>query len=305
MHLITQQDNKVFEDLFKSLLLQIKTPSFSAVSAKFGYSILFVSEDRNNLLETAKFLARVLVCSAQNKQNVISYCGSCNDCKLSEKLQHPDIFLIEAKGVSETIKIDDIRKLKEQENIKPYQAQRKIFIIQDAGRLTKESANALLKVLEEPAEDSVLVLLAQSVSLLLPTIVSRCQVIRVPANKIVNKKYSELIGSLCMRFFTNSDTADNQLCNDIVKLERKQVHSFLDELMFILSDILFTRLNVNREFRSICQKQKIINIADFFSLQAIDYLLEEILVTKSYINSNINVKLAVERLIKKRYSVYT
>jgi DNA polymerase-3 subunit delta' len=83
--------------------------------------------------------------------------------------------VIEPDGA--TVKIEQIRTLEADAALVPYEAQWKVFILNSAERMTEQAANALLKTLEEPARGTMFILLTGTVSALLPTIVSRCQIV--------------------------------------------------------------------------------------------------------------------------------
>ncbi|MGD8946406.1 MAG: DNA polymerase III subunit delta' [Desulfobacterales bacterium] len=103
-------------------------------------------------------------------------CGGCKACRKIESGNHPDIIRIEPSGAF--IKIDQIRSLRQILAMKPYEARIRVVIISDAQAMNPQAGNALLKVLEEPPEKTILILLATQIADLLPTIVSRCQHIR-------------------------------------------------------------------------------------------------------------------------------
>lgn len=112
-------------------------------------------------------------------------CGACKACLKTARGTHPDVFLVEAGNGR--VKIDQIRELQRQLALSPYEGRRRVAIIADFQTATVEAANALLKTLEEPPSPVVLALTATDTSLLLPTIVSRCQVVplrAVPSNQI-------------------------------------------------------------------------------------------------------------------------
>jgi DNA polymerase-3 subunit delta' len=92
-----------------------------------------------------------------------------------------DITVLEPEEDSTSITIDQVRDLQHQLSLKPYAAKFKTGIILEAQRMTIEAQNALLKTLEEPPASSVLILTAPSTKNLLPTIVSRCQIFRLPS----------------------------------------------------------------------------------------------------------------------------
>lgn len=89
-------------------------------------------------------------------------------------VNHADVHMIKSES-GETIKIEQVRNLLEQIKLKPFSAQKKVFIIKDSDQLTQEAGNALLKTLEEPASDSLLILTTAIAEKNLDTILSRCQ----------------------------------------------------------------------------------------------------------------------------------
>lgn len=106
-------------------------------------------------------------------------CGRCRQCELIAASSHPDVRVCSPEK-SRVIKIDQIRSLSAFAVSSPQVADRKVAVIDRADQLNINSANALLKTLEEPAEDFVLLLLQESGRPVLPTIRSRCQVLTIP-----------------------------------------------------------------------------------------------------------------------------
>ncbi|MDY6790393.1 MAG: DNA polymerase III subunit delta' [Thermodesulfobacteriota bacterium] len=106
----------------------------------------------------------------------VNPCGHCRSCRKIESGNHPDIIRIKPSGAF--IKIDQIRGLCDILAMKPYEAKVRVVIISDAHAMNPSAGNALLKMLEEPPDRSILILTACQISDLLPTIVSRCQHIR-------------------------------------------------------------------------------------------------------------------------------
>lgn len=121
--------------------------------------------------------------AAQDLTARIEICSGCKSCNKIEKGQHPDVILVEPTGAY--IRINQIRNLCNILAMKPYEARLRVVIIKDAQTMNPSAGNALLKVLEEPPDRTVLILTAMQTSDLLPTIVSRCQHIRfnpIPGN---------------------------------------------------------------------------------------------------------------------------
>ncbi len=105
-------------------------------------------------------------------------CGTCGHCHRIRRHVHPDLHVLEVQGASQTIQIDDVRRMLGRIALRPYMGRRSVVIVDGAERLTEEAANSVLKALEEPPGDTLFLLLTVNPSDCLPTMVSRCQVIR-------------------------------------------------------------------------------------------------------------------------------
>lgn len=103
-------------------------------------------------------------------------CGTCPPCVRAAAGNHPDIRLYQPDGLN--IKIEAIRELNREAQYRPFEGKRRFFIVDQAERMTEAAANSLLKTLEEPAESSCIVLVTSIPERLLPTIRSRCQMVR-------------------------------------------------------------------------------------------------------------------------------
>ncbi len=107
--------------------------------------------------------------------SAVGACGLCPSCKKFRTLNHPDFLVIRPeKGV---IKIDQIRKLTKELSYPPYESALRVVVIEDVQTMRREAANSLLKTLEEPPENNLLILTADASQEILPTLTSRCQVI--------------------------------------------------------------------------------------------------------------------------------
>ncbi len=106
-------------------------------------------------------------------------CGVCSACTRLEKMQHPDLALIQAEQAGGTLKVEQVRDLQRSLSLAPYEANYRIALLLRFEEAHASAANALLKTLEEPAPKVLLLLTAESVESLLPTIVSRCEVLRL------------------------------------------------------------------------------------------------------------------------------
>ena len=106
-------------------------------------------------------------------------CGTCRDCKQIESMQHADLTVIQADSEGGTLKVDQIREARRTLTLKPYQSKYRVTIFLRFQESNDNAANALLKSLEEAPSYAVLILTADNPEQLLPTIVSRCEVLRL------------------------------------------------------------------------------------------------------------------------------
>lgn len=147
----------------------------SLTSGSLAHAYLFVGPAHVGKMTLALDLARVLNCPAAERP-----CGECDSCRRIASANHADIQIIgllQGAGSAETklISIDQIRDMQHSASLPPFEGRYKIFIIDGAESLSNEAANCLLKTLEEPVGHIVFILLTTNDSLLLPTVVSRCQ----------------------------------------------------------------------------------------------------------------------------------
>jgi len=143
-------------------------------SDRIAHAYLFVGENSIGKRLTALNLAKVLNC----EKGKADACDQCSSCQRIERFRHPDVKWLEPDGVSQTIKIDHILELQREIYLKPFEGRTKVFILLEAERMNRQAANAFLKTLEEPPGESVLILLSSAAEELLPTIRSRCQLVR-------------------------------------------------------------------------------------------------------------------------------
>lgn len=107
-------------------------------------------------------------------------CGSCHSCQLRAAETHPDHTEISPETPGKQIKVDQIRELKEAQSLMPKVSAAKTVLITAADQMNVSAYNSLLKLLEEPRENTILVLLTQNRDQLPVTIKSRCQTVTIP-----------------------------------------------------------------------------------------------------------------------------
>lgn len=123
-------------------------------------------------------------------------CRTCRTCTQIEKMQHPDLAVIQAEEEGGTLKVDQVRELGRSLALAPYESRYRLALLLRFEEAHPSAANALLKTLEEPADRVILLLTAESSEALLPTIVSRCEVLRLRSvpYEIVSAGLETLLG---------------------------------------------------------------------------------------------------------------
>jgi DNA polymerase-3 subunit delta' len=147
--------------------------------AKLAHAYLFVGPAFIGKRETAQAVAQLLLCDEVSGPSAQEPCGVCAACRKVLTRQHPDLYILES-AYGETIKIDSIRDLGERIRLRPFYGRKKVFIIHNTDNMNRESGNALLKTLEEPNQDNVLLLTTANISKVLETIISRCHIMHFP-----------------------------------------------------------------------------------------------------------------------------
>ena len=160
------------------------------VSGRLPGALLFAGEEGIGKKRFALEVARALNCRTPKDNEA---CGICASCVRSVKLNypqredadewtqiiwtdHPDVGLVVAP--KRVLRVEQMRQIEKEANFRPYEGKARVFLIDEADKLNDASANALLKVLEEPPLTSHLILITARPAMLLPTILSRCQMIR-------------------------------------------------------------------------------------------------------------------------------
>ena len=141
---------------------------------KTAHSYLFEGVPGCGRKKTALSLIQALFCTALPDDA----CGVCPSCRKVEGGNHPDIHLLSPLPDKRDISVDQLREMQRELSLRPYEAPRKACIIDPAERLNVSSANSLLKTLEEPPGNALIILLTENAGMLLSTVRSRCQLIR-------------------------------------------------------------------------------------------------------------------------------
>lgn len=107
------------------------------------------------------------------------FCGACRSCRQTDAMQHPDLSIIQAESEGGTLKVDQVREIQHALSLRPYFAPYRVALFLRFQEANPNAQNALLKTLEEAPSYAVLILTADNAEQLLPTIVSRCEILRL------------------------------------------------------------------------------------------------------------------------------
>ena len=159
---------------------------------KVSHAYLINGEAKSGKMMMAQAFVQALFC----ENGIDEACGECPACKKVEHKNHPD-FIYVTHEKPNTISVKEIREqLVEDLEIRPYSASHKVYVIEEAEKMSREAQNALLKSLEEPPEYGVILLLTNNASSLLSTIRSRCVTLNIrpveereAVRKILIKEY--------------------------------------------------------------------------------------------------------------------
>ena len=139
-------------------------------NGRLHHAYLFVGPEGVGKRTVALALAKAIHC----RETKNDFCDRCPDCARVQAGNHPDVRLVQTLEDKKEISIKQVRELEKELNFRSFSGKRKIVIIDPATLLNASSQNALLKTLEEPPQNSLIVLIAPNAGALLPTLRSRC-----------------------------------------------------------------------------------------------------------------------------------
>lgn len=216
--------------MFNSIIGNDKVKNYleaSIENGKTSHSYMFVGiEGIGKRLVAMDFAKRVL---CLNESDGDCSCKSCLEFKSSN---HPDFNVIEPDGNS--LKIEQVRELQRKIQEKPIISNKKIYIIDDAEKMTTEAQNCLLKTLEEPPEFAILILVGSNESLFLDTIKSRCIILhfdKIDNNDLkdfLNKNFELQVKDQVLKIFQGSIGKAIELKDKIEEYE--QIGNMLKQL---------------------------------------------------------------------------
>ena len=279
----------------------------------------------------ANLFATTLLCESGNSEP----CGKCHSCRQAESGNHPDIIRVTHEKPN-SISVDDIRtQVNNTVDIKPYQGPYKVYIIPQADMMTPQAQNAILKTIEEPPSYAVFLLLTENAETLLPTINSRCVMLKLRNIKdTLIKKYlmenleiPDYKADMCTAFaqgnmgraimLANSDHFNEireeavQLLKHISEMElneivaavknisvyKLEITDYLDIIMIWYRDVLLYK--ATKEIDKVVFKDQLQSIkeqARKSSYEGIELILESLEKAKARLKANVNFDLVMELL---------
>lgn len=212
-----------------------------AAPKKLHHACIFSAPQRESALAAAKENAAASLCTAPGERP----CGQCRSCRKVSQDIHPDVIFIrretDDKGkLRKEILVHQARWLVADALVLPHEAEKKVYIIDEADRMNTEAQNASLKLLEEPPEHVRLLLCAENPALLLPTVRSRCVEISVAGERGGTDEFTKD----ALRYLSAVAAGSRKdLCSFCFtrELSGAETEQFLERTMELISDMLCGR----------------------------------------------------------------
>jgi DNA polymerase-3 subunit delta' len=291
-------------------------------NSRFSGAYIFSGPEGIGKKMVAKIIAQQLNCTAEAGRP----CENCSSCLKTQKEQHPDLHIIQ-NGESQ-IKIEDIREILRQANFRPYEGNSKIFIIDNAHKLNSEAANSLLKVLEEPPKDVLIILVTHKPQNIIKTVLSRCKVIkfspliRTQLENVLAKNYAldrtaahflayyaEGRLGLALRLkdtpllqeknkiFDSFILSSKPLDRNIMGQSKEQLQVSLNILASWFRDIYLLKCGLSdKEAIHLDRHSDLLKLIPRFSFKQLDDVMATLSESTLYLEKNINSKLILHNL---------
>lgn len=292
---------------------------------KRGMSWIFYGPKGTGKSFTALQFAKSLNCENQTPGGVAGgCCDICPSCLRAEKLSYPDLHWLDYEAESQTIKIDQVRSIQNAAGLRPFEGRVKVFVVNNCQDLSEEAGNSLLKIVEEPPLDTVIILIAESLASVLPTIVSRCRKIKfsnisrtelagILREKGADEKLSAyLASSACGRIgqaiselpgrpLEQRDAillkAINSVKSEDILKDKKEAHKALMVIMQWQRDILMLKLGLPED--SLINRDRLVELrqsAEMNSYSSLISAIDAVTETFEYLSRNLNTRLLSDNL---------
>ena len=282
-----------------------KQPILSKILTKINSSsinsqaYILYGEDEKVLHEYSFLLAKVLICTNSYSKN----CDLCNICYRISHNSYGDLRVIEP--VNNVIKKEEILKLKNEFNTSSLEGKNRVYIVKNVEKLNPAAANSLLKFLEEPDSNVVAIFTTSNIDLVMKTILSRCQVIKL--NNVSNKKGIEYVRKVSflddeqiagiLDYFldieSNLEKAKYTIKEKILDFfkTRQDIKNVLTVLLLIYKDLLNYKLYGNLEYFE--KEVGLKKISGKLTIEIITKKISFILENLTKIEYNVNISLFI------------
>lgn len=195
-----------------------------AAAGALAHAYILSARDPEALQNAARAVAAAMVCQGETPP-----CGACKPCQKAAKGVHPDVVTIEKREDKREIVVDQVRFLRSDAYVRPNEGKRKVYLIRDAHLMNAEAQNAFLKVLEDGPAYAAFLLLTPTPDMLLPTIRSRCETIRVDTQEAADPELDRRAGELAALLLAGDRWALMAWCAGREKDKRDEAAALLEE----------------------------------------------------------------------------
>lgn len=294
-----------------------------------GHAYIIEGDEGMGKKTLASYFAAVSVCEKGNG------CGVCSQCRQTLAGTNPDIINVSAEGRA-SVGVDKIRLLTEKLFLRTFHGGRRVVIMEDADLLTVQAQNALLKIIEEPPLGTVFLLLCRRSSMMLRTIISRTQILKlaplsletlkkaVPGcsdfeysycggnpGKLMKinqdaefKQFRENTLNVLYRFFTTGEDALYETV-DFFELNKDRKDDLINITTLVIRDIMYKKLSLSKFIINADKPEVIDGICASNTLYSASKALEAVLASEGsigkYGNYNLGVQAMLIRCLKQTY----
>ena len=272
----------------------------SILENKVSHSYMFVGIEGIGKQMIAKAFAQMILCTSEQEKG----CQQCKSCIEFMSHNHPDFLYLEPDGNS--IKIEQIRYLQRKIQEKPIISNEKVYVINDADKMTTEAQNCLLKTLEEPPEYGTIILIGSNENAFLNTIKSRCMKITFqPIENEDIKQYMEKTYGMTDISQNMLEAFQGSIRKAILLKDKKEQYEMIESMVEKLNKTDMTELMILGEplYQS---KDEIMNILDYINIILLRLAKENtqyakcidiIENTKKRLNQNANYDMCIDNMI--------
>ena len=301
---------------------------------RIAHAYLFIGPTGVGKYETALAIAKLVFCEGHSSAKEF-FCDLCPPCCKVRDGNHPDLHVVKGE-YGQSIKIAEIRELISRMQLRPYEAKKKILIMRNIENLTMESGNALLKTLEEPSANSLILLTSSVPEEILDTVRSRCHVVYfgvLPPSRIrerlveqcrVKKETAHFLAYLSegswgkavdlgeQDIYARKDAIidyfirpqNDEIFQKTILADKEKTKESLDVFLGWLRDLMLIKAGAAAD--DLINKNRIGDLkamAEGLPMDSLNDIVAEIVKAKKCLNDNLNVKIALslmrERILMK------